>query len=220
MNAFRLSAVFLSCACAVPPIGALAGDSPWSLGLRAGMSTADGEPSNDAYTMGLALRYRLGEGRSAGVALERMQYDFERPWRIVGVEQDKTIEPEDIDAAATATALSIFYEDAYGGAHQRWVPYWSAALAVASPDADPVTGPAVGGGTFDMRTDSGTEIVPGLRAGYRLNFGPAWSADFSASINHHFADWKVEDRQSGNTGKVDNYTHYGVQLGFVYRFGD
>ncbi len=219
MNAARWSAVFLSCACAVPPIGALAGDSPWSLGLRAGISTAGGVPSNDAYTMGLALRYHLGEGRNVGVALERMQYDFERPWRIVGVEQDKSIEPDDIDAAATSTGLSVFYERAYGGPHQRWVPYWSAALAVASPDADPVTGPAVGGGTFDMRTDPGTEIVPGLRAGYQLNFGAALSADFSLTVNHHFADWKVEDRQSGNTGTVDNYTHYGLQLGLVYRFG-
>jgi hypothetical protein len=70
-----------------------------------------------------------------------------------------------------------------------------------------------------MRTDPGTEVIPGVRGGYRWNFGAAWSADFSLSVNHHFADWKVEDRQSGNTGKVDNYTHYGAQLGFVYRFG-
>ncbi len=219
MNAARLSAVFLSCSCAVLSAGALAEDSPWSLGLRAGMSTADGEPSNDAITMGLALRYRLDEGVNAGVALERMQYDFERPWRIVGVEQDKTIAPDDIDADATSTGLSVFYERMYGGPAQRWVPYWSAALGVHSPDADPATGPAVGGGTFDMRTDPGTEIVPGARGGYQLNFGPSWSADASVSVNYHIADWKVEDRQSGNTGKVGNYTHYGLQLGMVYRFG-
>ena len=213
MDASRFLAVFLFLSCSGT---ALADDSPWSLGLRAGMSTADGEPSNDAYTMGLALRYRLGEGRHAGIALERMQFDFERPWRIVGVEQDKAVESEDIDATASANALSAFYERYYDGT--RWTPYWSAALAVASPEADAATGPAVGGGTFDVRTDAGTEIVPGVRAGYRLNFGPGWAADFSLSINYHFADWKVEDRQSGNTGKVDNYTHYGAQLGMVYRF--
>ena len=213
MNASRFLAAFLLLSCSGT---ALADDSPWSVGLRAGMSTADGEPSNDAYTMGLALRYRLGEGRLAGIAFERMQFDFERPWRIVGVEQDKAVESEDIDASATANGLSVFYERHYGAA--RWTPYWSAALAVASPEADAVTGPAVGGGTFDVRTGPGTEVVPGVRGGYRLNFGPGWSADFSFSINYHFADWKVEDRQSGNTGKVDNYTHYGAQLGMVYRF--
>lgn len=214
----RLAATAFACLCTLP-VAAPADDSPWSLGLRAGMSTADGEPSNDAYTVGVALRYRLAEGRYVGAALEQMEFDFERPWRVVGVEQDKAVESEDLDAAAGSTGVSVFYERHHAAQGARWIPYWSAALAVASPDADPVTGPAVGGGTFDMRTDPGTEFIPGLRGGYRWNFGSAWSADFSLSVNHHFADWKVEDRQSGSTGKVDNYTHYGAQLGLFYRFG-
>ena len=63
------------------------------------------------------------------------------------------------------------------------------------------------------------EYIPGARAGYRWNFASSWSADFSLSVNHHFANWKVEDVPSGNTGRVDDYTHYGAQLGVAYRFG-
>ena len=218
MNASGLSAVSLACLCALPVV-AQADESPWSFGLRAGMSTAGGKPSNDAMTYALAVRYRLAEGSHIGVAIEQMDFDFERPWKVVGVQQDTVAEPEDIDAAAGSTALSLFFERLYGDRRGRWNPYWSVALAVASPDADPVTGPVQGGGTFDVHTDAGTEFVPGARGGYRLNFGDAWSADFSLSANHHFADWKVTDRQSGNTGKVDSYTHYGLQLGLVYRFG-
>lgn len=219
MNASRLLAVLILVCASLP--GTTFGDepSPWSFGLRAGMSTAGGVPSNDAMTYGLALRYRLSQGQHVGLALEQMDFDFERPWKIAGVQQDTAVEPEDIDAAASSSALSLFYERAYGDRSTRWNPYWSVALAVASPDADPVTGPAVGGGTFDVHTDAGTEFIPGMRGGYLWTFGDAWSADFSASINHHIADWTVVDRQSGNTGKVDSYTHYGLQLGLVYRFG-
>lgn len=218
MNASCLLILSLSFLCATLPGTASADSSPWSLGLRAGMSSADGEPSNDALTMGVAVRYRLSAGHHLGLALERMEFDFERPWRIVGVEQDIAVEPEDIDSAASSLGLSVFYDRHYGDRQGRWTPYWSVALAVASPDADPVTGPAVGGGTFDVHADPGTEIIPGARGGIHWNLGDSWAADFSLSANYHLADWSVVDRQSGNTAKVGNYTHYGLQLGLVYRF--
>jgi len=220
MNASRLFAVSLVfCLCALPVV-AHADDSPWSFGLRAGMSTAGGVPSNDALTMALAVRYRLNPGGHVGLAVEQMDFDFERPWKIVGRQQDTVAEPEDIDATASSTALSVFFEREYGDPQTRWNPYWSLALALASPDADPATGPAVGGGTFDVHTDAGTEYVPGARGGMRWNLGASWSADFSLNVNYHIADWSIVDRQSGNIGKVDSYTHYGLQLGFVYRFGE
>ena len=215
MNASRFLAVFLSLSCSG---SALADDSPWSLGLRAGMSAASGVPSNDSINMAIAVRYALAGGRHAGVAIESMDFDYERPWRVVGREQDTAVEPDDIDSKATSTLFTLFYEQVHGSAGARWQPYWGVAFAVASPDTPPVSGPAQGGGTFDVHTDAGTEYIPGVRAGLRWNLGAGWAADFSASINHHFADWKVEDRQTGNTGRVDDYTHYGAQLGMVYRF--
>lgn len=218
MSVSRLFAVSLTCACSTLPCAALADESPWSVGLRAGMSTAGGVPSNDALLMGLAVRYRLAPGRHVGFAADQMDFDFERPWKIVGLQQDTVAEPEDIDGDASTLLLSVFYERLHGDAGARWNPYWSVSLGVASPDTPSVTGPEQGGGTFDVHTDAGTEYVPGVRGGMRWNLGDSWSADFSASVNHHIADWSVVDRQSGATGKVDSYTHYGAQLGFVYRF--
>lgn len=216
MNA-RLSVAFL-CSLALPA-AVLADDSPWSMGLRAGMSTAGGVPSNDSVNMALAVRYALDDRRRVGVAIEQMTFDFERPHKVVGLQQDFAVEPEDIDAKTKSLVYAVFYEQHHGSAGARWTPYWSLAFAVTSPDVDDVTGPVQGGGTFDIRTDAGTEYIPGARAGYLWRFAPSWSADFSVTVNHHLADWKVEDRQSGNSDRVDDYTHYGAQLGLAYRFG-
>lgn len=214
----RLLAAVLCCL--VLPAAALAEDSPWSAGLRAGMSTAGGVPSNDSVNMALAVRYALDDRRHLGFALEQMTFDFERPHKVVGLQQDFAAEPEDIDAKTTSLLYTVSYEQHHGLAAARWRPYWSLQFAVCSPDVDDVTGPVQGGGTFDVRTDAGTEYIPGARAGYLWQFAGSWSADFSATVNHHFADWKVEDRQSGNRDRVDDYTHYGAQLGLRYRFGE
>ncbi len=218
MSASRLLALSLACACLCIPDSAAA-ESPWSIGLRGGISAAGGVPSNDSINMAFAMSYRLDGGGRVGVAVESMDFDFEMPHRIVGIRQDRALEPEDIDSAAGSTLVAVFYERQLGESGARWTPYWSVALGFASPDTPTVTGPVQGGGTFEVHTDAGTEYIPGARAGYRWNFAPSWSADFSLSVNHHLADWKVEDRQSGATDRVDDYTHYGAQLGVVYRFG-
>lgn len=195
-----------------------AADPAWELGGRGGISISDGVPANDFLGFGLAAKYRLSDSNAIGLSIDSLEYDFERPWQVVGVEQDKTARPKDIDAKATTTLLSFFYERSYGRPADRWNAYWTAGLGLASPDVKGATGPAVGGGAFDISTDAGTEVVPSLGGGVRLNFARTFSGELGLSAYRHLADWKVTDRNSGRSGTVDDYTRFGLHLGVSYRF--
>lgn len=212
----RCGLAVLGCALAITETPAA--EPQWELGVRSGISVSDGIPANDYLGFGIVGKFRLHEGQHVGVALDSLEYDFERPWRVVGVEQDKTVKPKDIDAKATSTLVTLFYERSYGQATDRWNWYWTAGLGAASPDIDGATGPAVGGGTFDISTDAGTELVPGLGGGVRLNFARNFSAGLDLNASYHVADWTVTDRSSGRSGTVDDYTRFGLQLGVGYRF--
>lgn len=195
-----------------------AADPAWELAGRGGISVSDGVPANDFLGFGLAAKYRLSDSNAIGLSIDSLEYDFERPWQVVGVEQDKTARPKDIDAKATTTLVSLFYERAYGRPMGRWNAYWTAGLGLASPDVKSATGPAVGGGTFDITTDAGTEFVPSLGGGVRLNVARNVSSELGLSAYQHLADWKVTDRNSGRSGAVDDYTRFGLHLGVSYRF--
>ena len=198
---------------ALVAVNAAAEEPRWDVGVRGGISSVGGIPANDIAGLGLIGRYRLGEGHYLGVAIEQLEFDFERPWRIVGVEQDKAVRSKDIDARTSSTVVSVFYERRYGGSKERWNTYWNVGLGFASPDADPATGPAVGGGNFIIVTDAGSEVIPSLGGGVRYNFTPKFAGDAGLSASRHIANWTVTDRVSGRTGKVDDYTRLGIQLG-------
>lgn len=201
------------------PCVAQAEEPRWSLSPRAGMSVAGGVPANDLMNYGLMARYRLDQNQYVGGTVEVLDFDFEKPWEIVGVQQDKAIESDDIDSAASSTVFSVFYQRGYGSEQSGWDYYWTAGLGFVSVDVKDVQGPAVGGtGQFDMTTDAGSEWFPSLGGGVSYHFTPRLSFDFAATANHHFADWKVRDRESGNTGTVDNYTRYAFQLGLSWGF--
>lgn len=213
-NVFAAGVLILIGSLIIPDVQAE--DSRWSLSPRAGMSVAGGVPANDLTNYGLAGRFRLDTNEFVGASLEVLDFDFERPWKIAGVQQDKTVEPDDIDSVAGSTLISVFYQRGYGSEHRGWNGYWTGGFGLASVDVKDVQGPAAGGGQFDMTTDAGAEWFPFLGVGVRYHFTPGFSADFSTTANHHFADWKVTDRQSGNTGTVDNYTRYAFQLGVTW----
>lgn len=194
-------------------------DSRWSLSPRAGMSVSGGVPANDMINYGLAARFRLDTNEYVGATVEVLDFDFEKPWDIVGVRQDKAVEADDIDAAASTTVISVFYQRGYGSEHAGWNGYWTAGLGIGLVDVKDVRGPAVGGsGQFDITTDPGSEWFPSVGVGVRYHFTPRLSADFGVTANHHFADWKVTDRESGNEASVDNYTRYAAQLGMSWAF--
>ena len=194
---------------------ALAEES-FDLGLRAGITLADGEPANDIPGFGLFGHWRLNERWQLGFALETAEYDFEQPARLVGIRQDPSANV--VDAKAEGTTVSAWLERLWGppGARGHW--FWGAGIGLASIDVPDARGPAAGGGLFDVETDAGTEVVASLLGGRRVELGERWALDLTLHLDQHFADWKVRDRVSGRRGAVDDYFTYGGSVGVAYRF--
>ena len=205
-------------ALSAPTTQALAADNDWQIGVRTGILLSGGKPANDITYSGLSAKYRWRENEHVGVSIDRLSFDYERPWQTLGLVQDKTVKPKDIDAKTDSTLFRLFYERDYGTPEQSWNPYWNAGIGFASVDVKTATGPVVGGGTFNITTDGGTEIVLSVGGGFRYNFTRQFAADLGAGYNYHRADWKVRDSVSGRTGTLSGYSTYGVQLGVTYRF--
>ncbi|MEW6074471.1 MAG: hypothetical protein AB1726_17985 [Planctomycetota bacterium] len=196
---------------AAPPRSASTG---WEIGGAGGVTLGDGEPANDLTTYGVFARRRLNDVWAARFALDRMSYDFERPAKLLGITQDPGAEV--VDAAATATTLSAWIERTFGGAESANEWFAGAGLGLSSVDVDDASGPVAGGGSFDIATDAGTEILASLDAGYRRALSAHWTLEGLLRVNQHFADWKVVDRVSGAEGTVDDYTTWSFLLGIAY----
>lgn len=174
------------------------------------LAIADGEPANDIPGFGLELRYEFNERWAAGAALGRAEYDFETPARILGITQSSTAEP--IDALAESTLLELWAERTFtpGAASTSW--FAGAGLGAVSVDVPDVTGPRADGGQFDIHTGVDTEIVVTGFAGMRRRLGERWYAEFRVIARQHFADWRIEDRDSGQRGSIDDYLTLGGRL--------
>ena len=196
---------------------AAANDEPGSfeLGVRGSILLSDGEPSNDTVGGGLFGRYVLDNGWIVGAALERKEFDFERPARLLGITQDSSLEA--IDALAEVTDISVWLErrDAW---NERWAWFWQAGGGVGSSDVTTVSGPVQGGGTFRIVTDSSTD--PFLLGGLGLRYEPGehWSIELAGQVQYRFADFKLNDEISGRSGSIGGYSAYGIYLGFAYEF--
>jgi hypothetical protein len=188
----------------------------FDFGVRLNLSLADGEPANDIPGYGVVGHWRPNERWALGLALDVAEYDFEEPAKLLGIVQDPAVEV--IDAKADGTALSLWFERTLGAPGPRGHWFWGAGVGFAAVDVPDARGPVAGGGTFDVETDAGTEIVASLLAGRRFRFGERTALDFTLHLDQHFADWKVRDRISGRTGSVDDYFTYGGNLAFVWRF--
>ena len=130
-------------------------ESEFEVGLRANVLLGDGQPANDILGAGLIGKYYLSEGWFVAATLDYYDYDFERPYRTVGLEQDSSAKT--IDSSIKTTVL--------GGAIGRhfgdksgfdW--FWSAGVGVGFPDTTNISGPTDSGGTFDLLIDAKTEI--------------------------------------------------------------
>jgi hypothetical protein len=176
----------------------------------------DGLPANDMLGYGVIGRYYLNEGWFAGAALDTTDFDFEHTSAILGIPQDPAVKA--IDAAATNTIISAFMGRQYGNTDRGFDWFWTAGVGAGFPDVKDVSGPVDGGGTFDITTDSGTEIHLISSLGTSYHFSPAWSATFAARLDHHFMDHKLTDRVSGATTTVDSQTPVGVSISVNRRF--
>jgi len=188
----------------------------FDLGLRGSVVTAGGEPANDIISAGAVARYRFGEAWLVGFSVEKAEHDFETPWRTLGLQQDPGVPV--IDTTTESTILTAWLEREFGRRDRRLHWFLAAGLGFASPDVADVQGPLAGGGSFDITTDPGSEVIASAAGGLRALFGRHVFAELGARADYHFADWKVRDRVSGRTGTLDDYVGVGGYLGLGYRF--
>ena len=186
------------------------------VGVRAEVTAANGEPANDIPGFGLFAHYRLNERWSLGFGVDILEFDYEEPAKIVGISQDPNLEP--VDALAESTTVAAWLERTFGAIEARTVWFVAGGLAAASVDVPDVTGPRLGGGTFNISTEVDIEVIVSLIGGVRRRFGENWYVEFALRADEHFADWTSTDRVSGATASIDDYTAYGGYLGFGFRF--
>ena len=188
----------------------------FEVGVRPFIVGAGGEPANDIIGAGIFGRYRLSEAWLIAAAVESAEYDFERPALLLGINQDPNVET--VDAPTSATTFTVWAEREFGkpGGATRW--YVGFGAGYSSVDVDTVTGPVDGGGTFEIVTDPGSEMLVIGSAGVRRYFGEHFGLELGLRLDQHFADWNVEDTVSGATGTVDSYTAWGAQGSILFRF--
>jgi hypothetical protein len=187
-------------------------------GLRGNLVGSDGEPTNDMLGAGLTGRFRLNERWQLGIAVDHSPgFDVETPYAALGI-QGAEVDGEVVDAEGTATSLAGWLERVYAREGRRLEWFWGAGAGVAQVDVDPITGPVVGGGTFDIEQEVGTELLAKLTGGFRVRMGERWRLEVAGRLDQHFTDWKLTDRVSGRTGEFDDYLvqgiHVGLQVGF------
>ncbi len=199
-----------------PAMAGAEDDWRFEIGPRANVLLGNGKPANDILGFGVVGRYKLNNGWFIGAAVDSYEYDFERPAKILGIQQD----PAEgvIDADGDYTALSGSIGRLYNETDRGFDWFWSMGLGFASPNVDDVSGPTDMGGTFDITFDVGDEIHLMGALGTSYNFSEKWSAGFTARLEHQFLDILMTDNVSGNTAKLDSQTVMGASFSFNYRF--
>jgi hypothetical protein len=187
------------------------------IGIRAGISAADGEPANDIPSAGLIAHFAFDERWRLGAALDRSEYDVEQPAKLAGIAQSPAVEA--IDALAEATTLSVWGERTLTNPARATSMFVGAGVGAAFVDVPDVDGPRAGGGRFDVHTEVSTELVVSLLGGVRHEFGEHWHAEAALRVEQHFADWTFADRLSGARGSIDDYLAWGayVAVGWKWR---
>jgi Outer membrane protein beta-barrel domain len=207
----------LGCAPLLAPIPAEADEfRRLEIGAHLGTTLAAGVPANDIPGYGIFGLYRLNDRWAIGVGLDRTEFDYEEPARLIGIPLDPDLEP--IDAVVEGTILSVRLERTFSAPESRTEWFVGGGLGASSVDVPTVTGPTLAGGTFEVRTRADTEVIVSLLGGVRRRLGERWFVQFTLRGDQHFADWTSVDEVSGGTREIDEYFAYGGYLGFGYRF--
>lgn len=199
------------------PFQVYAEEGDISFGMYGNIVGTSGKPSNDVLGIGIIGSYQLKDSWFVDVELIQSEADFERPWRVLGLVQDESV-LKTVDAIYSSTVVmaQIGQNINSGSVSYDW--YWSAGLGFNSIDVDDASGPLVGGGTFNIKTDASTETLIGLKAGIKQHLSDNWNINYGLRINYHFADWTVTDTVSNTTAKIDNYGLYGILVGVERKF--
>ena len=193
-------------------------DTRFDLGLRAVLTGGSGEPANDVPGGGAFGRWRFNDRWSLGLALDQASFDVEEPAGILGLPQLPEEQLSPIDVKAEATTVSAWAQRDYGreGGRASW--FWGLGLGISTLDVPDATGPLLGGGSFDIRTEADTELLASASAGWRRELGRRWMLELAARVDQHFADWTLTDRVSGRTATIDDWLAWGGHFGIGARF--
>lgn len=210
-------AALLASASLSPPLAAQAAE--WDAGVRFILLAGDAPPANDMPGAGLIVRRAWNDDWAVGVGLEQYSFDHEEPYKSVGIGLDPAFPEEAIDGTTDSTVVSAWIERRFDGAASGgfcW--FWTAGLGYAFLSTENVTGPAAGGGTFDIVTQASDELHVLASGGGRYSFAGEWFLEAALHAQHHFIDYDVMDRVTGNTGEIGAQTVFGASLSTGYRF--
>lgn len=210
MNAHsvRLYIVALTSLCLISRALYAETTQPWSAGYRVELLNANGEPANDMMGSGAFVRYRVTDAYQVEAAFEYIEYDFESPQQYLGYSASTT---DDADERTRLTLVSLKVERAWGKREQRIRPFAFLGLGMGYAAIDDITGSA-NGQTYDINAEGGIETVPACGIGIRYQ-RPRWAVDGGVKVERHISNWRLEDRVSGRTAELDDYTAWGAWLG-------
>lgn len=183
------------------------------IGARFGILVADGEPANDMPFYGVYGSYLLKPDWYLGVGVDFFEFDFEQPYKILGINSALVN-----DAPVSNTVISAWIEREFGQDSQAWKPFALAGIGIGMTDVDDLRGDVSGGGTYNITTDGGTEVIPFIGAGLRHSLTKRLDVEITGRADYHIGGWDVKDINSGLTASVDDYLAYGAYVGLVYRF--
>jgi hypothetical protein len=187
-----------------------------AIGVGVALDAADGEPANDIPGAGMLVRFSLNDRWAIGAAVNRTEYDFERPAETLGIDQDPMVEV--IDALAEATTLRAWIERGLTDPKRPLRFFVGAGFGAAFTDVPDVVGPRADGGTFDIHTEVDTEIIASLLGGARYHFADHCYGETTIRAEHHFAEWRSTDRITGVQGVIDDYLTWGIQFTIAYQW--
>ena len=186
------------------------------LGLRYTATSSGGDPAADIPNLGVVFRYRFSDNWLVGGAIDKVEFDFEDPASFLGLVQDPAVPTR--DSKIKGQLVSGWVEREIGEPSRKFKWYWSGGAGIASTRATDASGPLTSGGTFQIETETGPEIVASTGLGIRWDLGKHWRIDVTARVDHHLIDWTVTDGVSGATTTVDDFTAAGGSFLFSYRF--
>ena len=196
---------------------AYAEEGDMSLGMYGNVVVSStGTPSNDVLGVGLTGSYQLENSWFVDLELIQSEADFERPWKVLGLQQDTSVKT--VDAVYSSNVVMVQIGQNIKSDSEKYNWYWSAGLGFNSIDVDDVSGQLDGGGTFNIKTTTNTEAVLGLKAGIKQHLSDNWNINYALRVNRHFADWTVTETVSNTTAKIDDYALYGILIGVEKRF--
>lgn len=194
---------------------ATAEDRDVKIGIRAGINAGNGTPANDVVSTGLQVRWAQSEDWYIGVELSSDTFDFERPAKIVNIQQDQSVAA--IDAKVDQQNVYFWFERRYGEEEQgQW--FFMYGLGWGRPDVSDASGATESGGSFSITTKASNEGILWGGAGYRMTLGKSWLAHAALRAEHRKTDYTVTDSVSQQSDKVGAWTLLGLEAAVSYLF--